>query len=207
MMEHSPQTYRTLRGTSDSVLFKDKKSKFICRAFPILSERQVKPILDNLRQKYPSASHFCYAWQLGVIDPSYRVNDDGEPKNTAGMPIYGQIQSFKITNVLVVVLRIFGGTKLGVGGLINAYRTAAHMALEGSSIIERTLQQEFTLSFPYSEMDKVMRIIKKMRLSILQKEMGLYCSMRISVKLNEADHLTEILSTFQNVTFKKLDEE
>ncbi|HMB62556.1 MAG TPA: YigZ family protein, partial [Eudoraea sp.] len=173
MMEHAPETYRTLRKTSDSALFKDKKSKFISCAFPITSEQQVKPILEKLRQKYPSASHFCYAWQLGIIEPSYRVNDDGEPKNTAGMPIFGQIQSFELTNVLVVVLRIFGGTKLGAGGLINAYRTAARMALEGSSIIERTLQQEFTLSFPYSEMDRVMRMIRKMHLSVLQQEIGL----------------------------------
>ena len=136
----------------EGVLFKERKSKFYGYTFPIESEDAVKPILEELRKRHPSANHVCYAWQLGVTDIRYRANDDGEPNNSAGMPIYGQIQSFDVTNVLVAVVRIFGGTKLGVGGLISAYKETAKMALENSMITEKVLTQQITLVFEYSEM-------------------------------------------------------
>jgi len=146
-MENSTDAYKTISSASQEQLFKNRKSKFYSFAFPIRNEAEVKPIIDELRKKYPSANHVCYAWQLGVVNVKYRVNDDGEPNNSAGMPIYGQIKFFEVTNILVVVLRIYGGTKLGVGGLISAYRTSAQMALEASKIVEKTLKQEFLLSF------------------------------------------------------------
>ena len=129
--------YKTLTKPTKEILFKEKKSKFYGSAYPIVSEDEVKPIIENLRKKHRTANHICFAWQLGVGEVYYRTNDDGEPNNSAGMPIYGQIKSFGLTNVLVVVARIFGGTKLGVGGLIGAYRTAAQMALEESQIVEK----------------------------------------------------------------------
>ena len=142
--------YRTLAASSEETLFKDRGSKFFGYAFPVQSEEEVKLQIDELRAQHSNARHFCYAFQLGVESISYRANDDGEPNNSAGMPIYGQIQSFNITNVLVVSVRYFGGTKLGVGGLINAYRNSAKLAIEASQIIVKTINVRFRISFSVS---------------------------------------------------------
>lgn len=165
-------TYQTIAFPSEEVLYKEKSSKFFGYAYPITSEEEVKPIIETLKKQHPSAVHYCYAYQLG-IEPtvSYRANDDGEPSNTAGMPIYGQIQSFNVTNVLIVVVRIYGGIKLGVGGLIAAYRTTAQMALEVCEIVEKTIDVQFLISFDYKNMNKVMRVIKEKRLEIVSQEM------------------------------------
>jgi uncharacterized YigZ family protein len=160
-------TYKTLKEASKEILFKEKNSKFFGYAFPVDSEEHVKEIIDQLKKEHFSARHWCYAYQIGTEKIQYRANDDGEPNNSAGMPIYGQIQSFEVTNVLVVVVRYFGGVKLGVGGLISAYKTAAQMALEESEIIEKTIDKHFAISFSYAHMNKVMRIIKEKNLSIL----------------------------------------
>ena len=152
-------TYKTIDSPSTEILFKEKNSKFFGYAFPIQSESAIKPIIDSLRKLHPQAVHYCYAYQIGTDTILYRANDDGEPSNTAGMPIYGQIQSFAITNVLVVVVRFFGGVKLGVGGLISAYRIAAQMTLESSEIIEKTIEIHFQIAFDYKNINKVMRVI------------------------------------------------
>ncbi|MBP4138280.1 IMPACT family protein [Flavobacterium geliluteum] len=170
-MEYT-DTYQTIATESEEVLFKEKGSKFFGYAFPIESEDEVKPIIENLKKLHPHAVHFCYAYQLGVTPKiSYRANDDGEPSNTAGAPIYGQIQSFGLTNVIVVVVRIFGGTKLGVGGLISAYKTSAQMTLENCEIVEKTIDVAFLISFDYKNMNKVMRVIKEKKLDIISQEM------------------------------------
>jgi uncharacterized YigZ family protein len=156
---------------SEQILLKEKSSKFFGYAFPIQSEEELKPILDQLKKKHPHAGHFCYAYQIGTEILSYRANDDGEPSNSAGTPIYGQIQSFAVTNLAVVVVRIFGGTKLGVGGLISAYKTATQMTLEASEIIEKTINVEYKISFDYKNMNKVMRVIKEKKLEIVSQEM------------------------------------
>ncbi|HEU0137502.1 MAG TPA: YigZ family protein, partial [Flavobacterium sp.] len=150
-------TFKTIAEPSEQILYKDKNSKFFGYAYPLTQESDVRGIIDNLQKKHFGAGHFCYAWQIGVDHITYRANDDGEPANTAGAPIYGQIQSFGLTNVLVVVARFFGGTKLGVGGLISAYRTAAQLALENSRIIEQIVKLDFHLSFEYKHLNKVMR--------------------------------------------------
>lgn len=198
-------TYKTLRIPSDEVLLKEKKSKFYGYAYPILSEDEVKPIIEELRKRHHTANHVCYAWQLGVEAIKYRANDDGEPNNSAGMPIYGQIQSFGVTNVLLAVARIFGGTKLGVGGLMSAYKTTAQMALETADIIEMTLKQGFLLSFDYSEMDKVMRTIKQYQLEIISQEMGMDCNLVVSVRKQDADRTEELFSLMHPLKVKKLD--
>lgn len=198
-------TYKTLRTPSDEVLLKEKKSKFYGYAYPILSEDEVKPIIEELRKRHHTANHVCYAWQLGVENIKYRANDDGEPNNSAGMPIYGQIQSFGVTNVLLAIARIFGGTKLGVGGLMSAYKTTAQMALETADIIERTLKQRFLLSFDYPEMDKVMRTIKQYQLEIVSQEMGMDCNLVISVRKQDADRTEELFSLMHPLKVKKLD--
>ena len=164
-------TYNTIVFASDEQLFKEKNSKFFGYAYPIQSEEEVKPLIDILRKQHPNAGHFCYAYQIGSDVFTYRANDDGEPSNSAGMPIYGQIQSFSVTNVLVVVVRIFGGVKLGVGGLISAYKTTAQLVLESCEIVEKTIDIHFDITFNYQNMNKVMRVIKEKKLEIVSQEM------------------------------------
>lgn len=165
-------TYQTIASESEEVLFKEKGSKFFGYAFPIETEDEVKPIIERLKKQHPHAVHYCYAYQIGTAPKiSYRANDDGEPGNTAGAPIYGQIQSFGLTNVLVVVVRFFGGIKLGVGGLIAAYKTTAQITLEICEIVEKTIDIHFLISFEYKNMNKVMRVIKEKKLEITSQEM------------------------------------
>lgn len=164
-------TYNTIAFPSEEILFKEKNSKFFGYAFPIDSEEELKPIIDVLRKQHPNAGHFCYAYQIGTDTLSYRANDDGEPSNSAGMPIYGQIQSFSLTNTLIVVVRIFGGVKLGVGGLISAYKTTAQLTLESCEIIEKTIDIHYQITFDYKNMNKVMRVIKEKKLEIVAQEM------------------------------------
>ncbi|MEZ4808795.1 MAG: YigZ family protein [Allomuricauda sp.] len=192
--------YKTITKPSEEILFKDRKSKFYAQAFPISSEDDVKPIVEELRKRHYTANHVCYAWQLGTKTQTYRANDDGEPNNSAGMPIYGQILSFGATNILVTVTRIFGGTKLGVGGLIQAYRTAAQMALESSQIVERTVEKRFQLNFAYPEMDKVMRAIKQSEINIVAQQMELDCRLVISVRESEADRTLQLFREMQGVS-------
>jgi uncharacterized YigZ family protein len=164
-------TYNTIAFPSEESLFKEKSSKFFGYAFPIEHEDEVKPIIEVLRKKHPHAVHYCYAYQIGTETIQYRANDDGEPSNTAGAPIYGQIQSFGLTNVLVVVVRIYGGIKLGVGGLIAAYKTSAQITLESCEIVEKTIDVPFKISFDYKNMNKVMRVIKEKKLDIVDQIM------------------------------------
>lgn len=164
-------TYNTIAFPSEESLFKEKSSKFFGYAFPIESEEEVKPIIEILKKRHPHAVHYCYAYQIGTETIQYRANDDGEPSNTAGTPIYGQIQSFGLTNVLIVVVRIYGGIKLGVGGLISAYKTSAQITLESCEIIEKTIDIPFQISFDYKNMNKVMRVIKEKKLDIASQEM------------------------------------
>jgi uncharacterized YigZ family protein len=164
-------TYKTIALPSEESLLKEKSSKFFGYAYPIETEEDVKPIIEVLKKQHPHAVHFCYAYQIGAETIQYRANDDGEPSNTAGAPIYGQIQSFGLTNILVVVVRIYGGIKLGVGGLISAYKTSAQITLESCEIIEKTIDITFQISFDYKNMNKVMRVIKEKKLDIVSQEM------------------------------------
>jgi len=190
-------TYRTLSAPSDEVLLKEKGSKFFGYAFPVASEEEIKEHLDVLRKRHVGAVHWCYAWQLGTEKVSYRANDDGEPSNTAGMPIYGQIQSFKVTNILVVIVRFFGGVKLGVGGLIAAYRETAKMALEQSHIIEKTIDVHFAVSFGYQHMNKVMRIVREKNLDVVSTKMDMDCELVVAARKQNADAVKEaFLSVF-----------
>jgi len=189
-------TFKTILKPSQEVLFKDKNSKFFGYTFPVTNEDEIKEILSTLKNKYHKARHLCYAYQLGTETRIYRVNDDGEPSNSAGTSIYGQIQSFELTNILVVVVRYFGGVKLGVSGLINAYKTSAQMAIEASQIIKKTIDIDFQLSFEYETMNTVMRIIKEQNLNIVSQKLELDCEIIISVRKSEAK---KVLETFENL--------
>ncbi len=196
-------TYKTIASASEEILYKEKNSKFFGYAFPVTTEEEIKEILERLKKEHFSARHWCYAYQIGTEKIQYRANDDGEPNNSAGMPIYGQIQSFEVTNVLVVVVRYFGGVKLGVGGLISAYKIAAQMALENSEIVERTIDKHFLITFGYANMNKVMRIIKEKNLQIVSQKMEMDCEIEIATRKKNAQNL---LDTFENLYEIKLTE-
>jgi len=172
-MNMEKDIFRTIKGIPEPQLYKDRGSKFYGYAFPVTSEEEIKDHIEALKKEHHTARHWCYAWQLGMGYESYRVNDDGEPNNSAGTPIYGQLQSFDLTNVLVVVVRYFGGTKLGVGGLIQAYKTAAQLVLKASSIVEKTIDINMLIQFEYPEMNTVMRLIKEHDLNIISQKMEL----------------------------------
>ena len=205
MESNTKDTYRTLKNPSDEILYKDRKSKFYGYAFPITTEEQVKPIIEQLRKQHHTAGHVCYAWQLGVDKSTYRANDDGEPNNSAGMPIYGQIKAFEVTNVLVAVPRIFGGTKLGVGGLIQAYKTTAQLALENATIIEKIVACFFEITFEYSEMDKVMRIIKKHDLQLNSQKLELNCEFQISCRKSIGDIVFNAFDKIHTITIVQME--
>ncbi len=196
--------YKTIDFKSDEILFKEKNSKFFGYAFPIQSEVEVKPIIDGLRKQHPHAVHYCYAYQIGTDTLNYRVNDDGEPSNTAGMPIYDQIQSFGVTNILVVIVRIFGGVKLGVGGLISAYRTAAQLTLESAVIIEKTIDVHYLISFDYKNINKVMRVIKGKAVEIVSQKMEMSCEIEILTRKKNAEMIFDIFNSMFEVGIKPL---
>jgi uncharacterized YigZ family protein len=198
--------YKTITQPSKEGLFKDRGSKFYGYAFPVSNEEEVKEKIELLKKQHYNARHWCYAWQLGKEYDHYRANDDGEPSNSAGMPIYGQLQSFNVTNILVVVVRYFGGTKLGVGGLIQAYKTGAKLALEKSVIIEKTINEEFLINFEYPEMNTVMRIIKDENILIINQKMELNCEFIISIRKKDAKKVFDIFDNTYRVSIKITEE-
>ncbi|MCR9017271.1 IMPACT family protein [Aquiflexum gelatinilyticum] len=173
-------SYLTLSAVSEG-LFKEKGSKFLAFAYSVKSEQEIKEILDGLRKKYFDARHHCYAYMLGKNKDVFRANDDGEPNHSAGDPILGQIRSHSLTNVLIVVIRYFGGTKLGVGGLINAYKTAAAEAIANNQIIETEDSQELNLHFNYPEMNQVMKLVKDHELEISGQKFDNSCEIKLLV--------------------------
>ncbi len=196
--------YKTILTPSEETLFKEKGSKFFGYAFPVLTEDDVKDCLEELKKKHHSARHFCYAYQLGIEKIKFRANDDGEPNNSAGLPIYGQIQSFEVTNVLIVSVRYFGGTKLGVGGLISAYKTSAQMTLQVSDILEKTINIDYKLTFNYDLMNAVMRIVKEKNLNIISQKLELNCEYIISVRKKDAASIFKIFDDLYKVDIIKL---
>ena len=204
-------TYTTIAKATEEILFKEKSSKFFGYSYPIQSEEEVKPIIEQLRKLHPHAVHYCYAYQIGTEKISYRANDDGEPSNTAGAPIYGQIQSFGLTNVLLVVVRIFGGIKLGVGGLISAYKTTAQLVLEEAEIIEKTIDISFLISFDYKNMNKVMRVIKEKKVDIvsqtikLEEDSGIALGkIEIKTRKKNAELIFDIFDNLFEIEIKRL---
>ena len=204
-------TYNTIDLACEEVVFKEKNSKFFGYAFPLQSEEEVKPFIESLRKLHPNAGHFCYAYQIGTTSTTYRANDDGEPSNSAGMPIYGQIQSFSVTNILIVVVRIFGGVKLGVGGLISAYKTTAQIVLETCEIVEKTIDIHFSITFDYQNMNKVMRVIKEKKLEIVSQEMEInedsglpIGKIEIKTRKKNAEMVSDIFKSMYEIDIKQL---
>lgn len=196
-MEFTTDTYRSIAAESRAV-FRDKASRFIAVAFPVESEEEVKHCLDELRKQYYDANHHCYAYRLGLDKQHYRANDDGEPSGSAGKPIYGQILSLDLSDVLVVVVRYFGGTKLGVPGLINAYKTVTREALEQSIIVEKTVQSAFSVTFDYPLMNEVMRVIKEEGAKIVRQDAGERCVLGFQIRRAHAERIAERFSRIRN---------
>lgn len=184
------QSFKTL-STAAEALIREKGSKFYAFAWPVRNEQEIKEKLEAMRKKYFDASHHCYAYVLGADKKIYRANDDGEPNHSAGDPILGQIRSLDLSNVLVLVLRYFGGRKLGVGGLIQAYRAAAAAALANGSIVEEEVKAYYELNFAYAHTPDVMRLIKMQEADILSQQFEAACSMKIAVKIKHIDVLLQ----------------
>ena len=194
-------TYYSISNPCEG-LYKDKGSKFIGYAFPVSSEEEIKTHLAALRREHHSARHHCFAYRLGADKLTYRVNDDGEPSSTAGKPILGQIQSKDLTDILIVVVRYFGGTLLGVSGLINAYKQAAADTIAQSVIIEKIVKEKFEIKFDYLQMNQVMKIIKDENLEIQLQNFELSCSLIFAVRRNNADRVYELFKKINNLDIK-----
>lgn len=194
--------YLTINAPSEG-LYKEKGSKFIAFAIPVSNVDQIKEILEEKRKEHHDARHVCYAYILGVDKADYRSNDDGEPSGTAGRPILGSILSAGVTNVLIAVVRYFGGTKLGTSGLINAYKVASADALENAEIIEKTVDEEIHISFDYLVMNDVMKIIKDVAPQVLSQQFDNNCNMVLSIRKGDAPNLTERLKKVESLIIEE----
>ncbi|MDP4225600.1 MAG: YigZ family protein [Bacteroidota bacterium] len=191
-------TYLTIKESASGE-YKDKGSRFLSYSFPIASEPEAKKIIQDLRNKYHDARHHCFAYRIGFEGEISRLNDDGEPSGTAGKPIMGQLLSKNITNVLVVVVRYFGGILLGTSGLIHAYRSATIDALSNSEIIEKTIQYIYQVNFQYEVMNTVMKILKEEKINQFDQNFDLSCNMKISVRKNQSEQIIQKLQSIQSV--------
>jgi uncharacterized YigZ family protein len=197
-------TYKTIEGESRG-LFRDRGSRFIAIAIPVTSQEGIKSRLADLRKEYHDARHHCFAWVLGPDRQSYRINDDGEPSGTAGRPILGQINSNELTNILIVVIRYFGGTLLGVSGLINAYRSAAADAIANATIVEKHLMERWSLSLPYTAMNDVMKVLRDEACSQSEhRYTGSDVTVEIEFRSSRGDHVTGRLGKITGLKMKWL---
>jgi len=192
-------TYLSISGESRST-FRDKASRFIGLAMPVESEEEAKLKLEAIRKEYYDANHHCYAYRIGATGDVYRVNDDGEPSGTAGRPIHGQILSKGLSDILVVVIRYFGGTKLGVPGLIRAYKTTSAEALSQARIIQKTITEKMVILFEYPRMNEVMRILKDDGVSILSQHFDESCRIVVSVRKSKSGEVKQRLSLLMNIS-------
>lgn len=196
-------TYLTIAKPSEGI-FRNRGSKFIGFAFPVTSEAEIKEHLGRLRKDHFGANHHCYAYRLGADKSAYRANDDGEPANSAGKPILGQIQSRDLTNILIVVARYFGGTLLGVSGLINAYRTAAAEALANAEIVEKQVYDVYEIKFEYPVMNDVMRVVKDEELGVLAQDFALSCALTFTSRQSQSDRVTALFRNIDGVSVQYL---
>ncbi|NER11050.1 uncharacterized protein, YigZ family [Muriicola jejuensis] len=188
--------FTTLAKPVEGVVFKERNSKFLGYAYPVTDETRIEALLSRLRKQHGKANHVCYGWQLGTDPVIWRVNDDGEPNNSAGMPIYGQIQAFGLTNILIAVVRYFGGTKLGVGGLISAYRKTAQLTLEEGKTVTKTVLKNLTVECDYKDAHQVMQMVKRHRMKILSQKNEMRVQFILGIPLNNykeaLDHLRDL---------------
>lgn len=183
-------SYNSIQKSSEG-LFKDKGSKFLSFAFPVVSEDEIKEIISDIKKQYHNARHHCYAYKLGADNNNFRVNDDGEPSGTAGKPIYGQMLSNELSDILIVVVRYFGGVLLGTGGLINAYKNAAFDAIQNAIIIKKVVKEPLNIGFTYELMNPVMKIVKDLELDVLKQDFTYTCKLHLNVRLKDYNTVKE----------------
>lgn len=198
-------TYKTIREASASPVYKEKKSKFYGYAFPVTDKNTVTTRLEQLRLDHPAARHICYAWCIGVDQKEFRASDDGEPHNSAGQPILGQIRAFDVTDILVAVVRYYGGTKLGVGGLITAYKWAARSALENAEIRKMEIREVYRLRCGYENTGKVLHIIEKNQWEILSREMTQHCELIVGVRVTDVEKFELQFNNSKTISFVRLE--
>lgn len=196
-------SYKTIKEGAKGI-YKEKGSKFIAVSAHVENEEEFKIFLEETKKEYYDARHHCYAWRLGLEDDRYRSNDDGEPSGTAGKPIYNQILSKELYNTAIIVVRYFGGTKLGVSGLINAYKTSTKEAIEESSIVNRFIYNYLELHFQYPRLNDVMRIVKEEKISITEQIFELECLLRVEIKKNDLEKVVSRLKAFHEIKLKLL---
>ena len=197
-------TYKTITSSSQGI-YKDKGSRFISIAIPVSDQEEIKPIIEKIKKEHHEARHHCYAYMIGHERLAWRVNDDGEPSGTAGRPILGQINSYGLTNIIIVVSRYFGGTLLGVSGLINAYRSAAASAIENTEIIEKTLQEYYEITYPYISMNDVMRILKEENVGQSEQSFDLECRILLNFRISVKEKILNRLSRIEGLTYRYLE--
>jgi len=193
-------TYKTIGANGEGV-YKEKGSKFLAFAMPVFSVDDVKALIEHYRKTYYDARHVCFAYSLGLLREEYRVSDDGEPSGTAGRPIFGQINAFGLTNILVIVVRYFGGVLLGTGGLVTAYKSAAAIAIGAAEIIEKTIDIDFKVQFEVRFMNEVMRIVKSLGAQVVEQQYEMDCMMRLRIRKDDAGRLTDALRKVENLQF------
>ena len=204
--QNPKDTYKTIEKKFVGEIYKEKGSKFIAYAYPVKNEKDIAACIKELRAEHHKARHWCYAWRLGMEEFRFRANDDGEPSNSAGMPIYGQLLSKDVTNILIVVVRYFGGTKLGVGGLITAYKTAASYVLETAKIVEKTVNIEFEINFEYKDLNKILRIVKDNHVTVIHQKMEYDCDFVLSIRKKDYNKVHQALEQLRCVNFKEQDD-
>ena len=197
-------TYKTITSSSQGI-YKDKGSRFVSIAIPVSDQEEIKPIIEKIKKEHHEARHHCYAYMIGHERLAWRVNDDGEPSGTAGRPILGQINSYGLTNIIIVVSRYFGGTLLGVSGLINAYRSAAASAIENAEIIEKTLQEYYEITYPYISMNDVMRILKEENVGQSEQSFDLECRILLNFRISVKEKILNRLSRIEGLTYRYLE--
>jgi len=197
-------SYKTI-STASQGIYKEKGSRFIALAYPVSDQKEIKPIIDVLKKEHHEARHHCFAYMLGKDRAVWRVNDDGEPSGTAGRPILGQINSAELTNILIVVIRYFGGTLLGVSGLINAYKSAASLAIENAEIIELTLQEFYEISYPFASMNDVMKILKEENVGKSEQSFDLECSIKINFRESVKEKILNRLTRVEGLRYTFLE--
>lgn len=191
-------TYKTISQPAEGI-FRDKGSKFLAYAYPISNEGQIKPIIAQLKSLHPSANHHCWAARLGSDQSGHRFNDDGEPAGSAGRPILNIILSKGLNNILVVVVRYFGGTLLGIPGLINAYKASTEAAIAAAEVVQKTFNDIYEVKFDYPQMNEVMKLVKDQNLLVLHQNFDLTCALNISIRKTQVDSLVQKFCKLSNV--------
>lgn len=195
-------SFNTIKSPVENVLLKEKGSKFIGFAFPVDDEAELKKSLEKIREEHPKATHHCYAYRLGIKGENYRANDDGEPSGSAGLPIYNQLLAHEITNVLVIVVRYYGGTKLGVSGLVKTYKESAKITLEEAEIVKKELESEIEISFGFSQQNQIFTLLSKFDGRILDFLSDEKCIITAKIKTSIKENISEQLSEMQNISFR-----